>query len=363
MAPTTVYHYTAAEMPAGGFMSVFTVFAIGTGHSRAEQNTLMVRLYNACDAVDAANTGSPMPQIKYILDGIGASYDATTGKVEKNLFAQAIGLGMSDKAEEVIEHIRRVRPRVVNLTGHSRGAIICVKIAADLAEQMPDIKCNLFLVDPVRSSVLVSPEESAKTYGNVKLFRQIVMENETKFIFDPTRISHGGAATNTVHMPGTHGTATQTGQPVGMVAYMLAVNFLAFNGSAMRDRHYTPQQLCDAYSRINQANPVKRGGGGKGRAFQDMDSGGGWSFSLSGMRDLMGFGRKNEWQNHDYFINNDHAKQFMTIWPELFLALTGKASVSTSAMPRLKDDVRKARIQAPRAFSTLPVELRTLAMS
>ena len=39
-----------------------------------------------------------------------------------------------------VDKIRAIRPRVVNLVGHSRGAIVSVRIAAQLAKKMPDVQ-------------------------------------------------------------------------------------------------------------------------------------------------------------------------------------------------------------------------------
>ncbi len=340
-------------------MSVFTVFAIGTGHSRAEKNTLMVRLYDVCNAIDAVHLGSPAPQMKYILDGIGKSYDADTGKVSTDYFAQATGWGLSDKTDEVVEHAMRLRPEVVNLAGHSRGAIICTRIASKLSRALPSTKCNLFLVDPVERTPIGDSRNNAQTHGNVKLFRQLIMENEGSFLFEPRKISHQSASINTVHMPGRHGTATQTGQPIGLVSYMLAINFLGMCRSDMAGRPFSAPQLCDAYGQVNLANPVRKTSSGIGRLFQDLDAGK-RVFGFSGSRDLKGFGRKNAWRDDGYFINNDHARHFMATWPDLFLVLTGKLTPDTSMQRSLVAQVRNVRDRAPRAFQTLPTAFREL---
>lgn len=342
-------------------MSVFTAFAIGTGHSRAEPNTLMVRLYNGCGGTDAVHLGSPVDQMKYIIDGIGKRYDPETGEVSTNLLAQATGWGLADKTDEVVAHIRRLRPEVVNLTGHSRGAIICTRIAAKLARQMPSTRCNLFLVDPVERTLIGTAEYNATTHRNVSLFRQLIMENEGSWLFGPRAMTHTAAATNTIHMPGRHGTATQTGQPVGMVTHMLAVNFLALCGSDMRERPFTTSQLCDTYSRIGLANPVKKHGSKLGRLFQDLDAGK-RVFGWSGVRKLgKAFGAANAWRDDAYFINNDHARHFQSTWPDVFLALTGKLRPTLKQEARLVEQVRSIRARAPRAYRTLPTAFRDLA--
>lgn len=351
-------------------MSVFTVFAIGTGHSRHESNTLMVRLDQSCKGVGAQHLGSAVPQMKYILDGIGKSYDADSGKVSSNIFAQATGWGLKDKAEEVIEHIQRLQPTVVNLTGHSRGAIICTRIAALLSVRMPGTRCNLFLVDPVKRSLIGSDTFNTETHHNVRLFRQIIMENESSFLFEPTKIDHGGsAARNTIHMPGRHGTATQTGQPIGVVAQMLAVNFLTLCGSDMGQAPYTAAELSDAYGRVNLSNPVKKkksswfgfGGGGSGRSFQDLDAGK-RVFGFSGGRSLgSSFGAKNAFRDDEYFINNDHARHFQSVWPDLYMVLTGQVVPSGRLLERVLVQARSVRQRAPRAYQSLPEAFREAA--
>lgn len=340
-------------------MSVCTVFAIGTGHSRAERDTLMVRLYDDCQGTGAEHLGSPVDQAKLVLDGIGKDYDPITGKVSSSLFAQATGWGLKDKSADAVEHIMRLRPDVVNLTGHSRGAIICVRIAAKLAEKLPGTRCNLFLVDPVKRSLIGSDHYNTETHGNTGLVRQIIMENESSWAFSPTSIRHSHASGNTVHMPGTHGTGTQTAQPVGMVTFMLVANFLRLCGSAMRSAPFSPADLCDTYSRITLANPLKRRKGGTGRVFTDFDSGS-RGFKFGGHRGTGGtFGPGNAYKDDSYFINGDHAKHFTQAFPSVFGALTGAVQPNPSTQMRLAGELRMMRTRAPRAFETLPDAFRS----
>lgn len=340
-------------------MSVFTVFAIGTGHSRAERDTLMVRLYNDCQGTGAEHLGSPVSQAKLVLDGIGKDYDPTTGEVSSNMFAQMTGWGLKDRSADAVEHIMRLRPDVVNLTGHSRGAIICVRIAAKLAEKLPGTRCNLFLVDPVKRSLIGTDHDNAETHSNTGLFRQMIMENESSWAFKPQAIRHSHAAGNTVHMPGTHGTGTQTGQPVGMVTFMLVANFLRLCGSAMRSAPFGPAALCDGYSRITLANPVKRRAAGVGRVFADLDSGG-RGFKVGGHRGTGGvFGPGNAFKDDSYFINGDHAKHFTQAFPMVFGVMTGAVRPDPSIQMRLAGELQTMRSQAPRAFQTLPAAFRS----
>lgn len=334
-------------------MSVFTVLNIGTGHTRNEPDNILVRLFTRCAGADAERVGGAS-QLKLINDGIGADYDAATGEVSKNYFAQATGWGLKDKSRDTVAVIARNRPQTVNLVGHSRGAIIATRIAAQLADRLPGTRCNLFLIDPVKRSLFGSDHDNAQTHENVGLFRQVLMENESSIMFEPQTITHSAASTNTVRMPGTHGTATQTGQPIGVVAYMLAVNFLRTCGSEMLDGPFTQAQIADAYASITLANPARRSGGRVGRSIRDMSSG---AFGFKGLtnRGLAAkFGATNPFSHHAYFINPDHARHFASQWPNAFLALTGKAALSFSAQLQLKAELQRMRGQASRAWQALP---------
>lgn len=341
-------------------MSVFTVFNIGTGHTRNEPNNILVRLFARCGAADAEHVGGAN-QLKLINDGIGAEYDEDTGKVSKNYFAQATGWGLKDKTSDTVDLIERARPTTVNLVGHSRGAIISNRIAAKLSESMPGTRCNLFLIDPVKRSFLGTDFYNAKTHDNTGLFRQILMENESSWLFEPQKIAHSGASTNSVRMPGGHGTATQTGQPIGMVAYMLAVNFLRTCGSEMIDGPFTQSQLADAYAAITMANPARRHNGTLGRQVRDLDSGKFGFRNLTNRSLASSFGVSNEFSHHKYFINNDHARHFSSQWPNAYLALTGKAALSHSAQLQLRAEVRRMRSQASRAYQALPKAFQQMA--
>ncbi|MCA9544264.1 MAG: hypothetical protein KC613_07725 [Myxococcales bacterium] len=344
-------------------MSVFTVYNIGTGHASNEQANLLVRLFNRTVGIDARqDRPGRAAQYRYINDGIGKSYDARTGRVSTNMFAQATGWGLKDKTEETVDVIRRINPRVVNLVGHSRGAIIAVRTAAKLSKRAPDITCNLFLVDPVKRSFLGKDEDNAATHGNVRLFRQILMESESSWLFEPQKMSHSSAATNSVRLPGSHGSATQTGQPIGVVAYMLAVNFLRLCGTALSDTPFSPVQMADAYAQITLMNPVHRRNGVVGREVANWDGQREKKFRGATDRRLDSrFGAENPYLHHAYFVNNDHARAFMQSFPNTFLALTGKVRVDRLMGRALQRELQQMRAQAARAFQTLPTAYREFA--
>lgn len=341
-------------------MSVFTVLNIGTGHTRNEPNNILVRLFARCSGADAEHVGGAT-QLKLINDGIGADYDEDTGKVSKNYFAQATGWGLKDKTSDTVDIIKRARPQTVNIVGHSRGAIISNRIAAKLSESLPGTRCNLFLIDPVKRSFLGTDFYNAQTHDNVGLFRQILMENESSWLFEPQKVSHSAASVNSVRMPGGHGTATQTGQPIGVVAYMLAVNFLRTCGSAMIDGPFTQVQLADAYAAITMANPARRKNGTLGRQVRDLDAGKSAFRNLTNRSLASSFGVTNDYSHHKYFINNDHARHFSAAWPNAYLALAGKGALGHHAALQLQSEVRRMRGQASRAFQALPKNLQQLA--
>ncbi len=336
-------------------MAVFTVFNIGTGHSRDESNTLMVRLYNAVQATDAHRVGGPNAgNLKMINDGIGKSYDEGTGKVSSNLLAQAVGWGLKDKTRDTVDEIIDAGPDKVNLCGHSRGAIISVRIAAKLFEKAPQIRCNLFPVDPVKRTFLGTDAYNAQTHGNVDMYRQILMEGEQHFIFNVQRITHHAGGSASVRMPGDHGSATQSGQPVGMVAYMLCTNWLRMAGSPMGDGPFTEPQLCDAYARITAANPARRVKNRTVRTFRDLDRGKRITVGQGRSKTFGRMGVTNEFEDHHYFVNENHAHLFAARWPNLFGVLTGKIPFDMRMQHQLRSESQRLRAAAPRSFNALP---------
>jgi hypothetical protein len=230
---------------------VFTVFNIGTGHTRTEPNNTIAKLYNECLGND-----------KFINDGPG-----TGGNMAGNLFGNAQGKSMDPRCRATVDAILKARPTTVNLAGHSRGAVMCHMIANDLAASAdPAAKAinqvNFVLLDPVNMSV--HTQRGGELRAGIKLgyYVSIVMENVTKMIFPSMTVKpmddQFRSTMYYLHMPGTHGSGTQPlTSAIGKATYLTIERCLCTWGSQFINGVPTPKAICNAYAGIHLENPVK----------------------------------------------------------------------------------------------------------
>jgi hypothetical protein len=198
--------------------NVFSVFCIGTGHSRAEPNNVMKWLYDNCYW-----PGYPK-DLKYINDGVMGG----GGPLHTN---EWIGVGMADMKTSTMNAIKRaVRRRElcvtrINLAGHSRGAVLCHMLAEAIRTdpETQHLEVSMALLDPVHMSNF---HPGAKALEGSNKFIQcltIIMENVNSFMFPFKFIEATDDETQAkiyyVKMPGTHGSGTQVlTNPIGKCA-------------------------------------------------------------------------------------------------------------------------------------------------
>lgn len=134
--------------------------------------------------------------------------------------AKATGEGMQallDEADDYIEFIIKKNnnnpPKTINLKGYSRGADACIRLVNRIYEKHPQIKINLFLVDPVPGPFHRDDDGSYIIPGNVERFDVTFMKDEKIPFFKPQhmgRLVIQNPFTTQVHehyLAGVHGEA------------------------------------------------------------------------------------------------------------------------------------------------------------
>lgn len=134
--------------------------------------------------------------------------------------AKATGEGMQallDEADDYIEFIikknNNIIPQTINLKGYSRGADACIRLVNRIYEKYPQIKINLFLVDPVPGPFHRDDDGSYIIPGNVERFDVTFMKDEKIPFFKPQHLGRlviQNPLTTKVHehyLAGVHGEA------------------------------------------------------------------------------------------------------------------------------------------------------------
>ncbi len=234
--------------------NIFSVFCIGTSHVHEEENNTIAVLGKACGSGGLIN------------DGPG-----TRKGWFDNKFNGLVGWGMNDKLEATIAAIKKLAPLpdVVNMTGHSRGAILCHMIAHRLYTDPTTrhITVNMIVLDPVHQSLVPhAGAEHLDDNPNLKSYQAILMENEDqgvkgapnfpfKFVEAPESMSK---RIHYIRMPGSHGSGSQNiTNPVGTATLHLIANFMRARGTQFPSiGKPTALDMCEYFADIHTKNPM-----------------------------------------------------------------------------------------------------------
>ncbi len=346
----------------------FTVFNIGTSHTRAEPNNTIACLYNDC-------TGD-----KFINDGAG-----TGGNFVSNGLGVAQGLSMDPRCRAAVDAILRARPGVVNLVGHSRGAVMCHMIANDLATLTDPAaraiqQVNLILLDPVNMSV--HTQRGGKLRGGVKLgyYVSIVMENVngmSRMTFPSMTVKPLGPryleSMIWLHMPGTHGSGTQPlTSAIGRATLKTIQWHLEQWGTRFMKSTPTAGDLCEAYASIHLENEVSYDKKGLVKARMIDDDPKGMSTSQNNknvtaawqkvgrVKDIAAnYERMNKAGNHvenlrdsPYFFNTFHLSAFKAQFPGIF-ALSANYGQKDYGRDVIDREIREIETRYPKTEATM----------
>lgn len=145
-----------------------------------------------------------------IRDALRQNYHALTGEGIESSILEAINY-----LDDIIGRNEGKVPSELNLQGFSRGADNCVRLANVMYLLYPNIKVNLFLIDPVPGPGRRDDPESYHIPPNVGTCHVTLMNNEHRPFFEPQhsgRYVFSNPQTKVAYhyMPGRHGAGLAT---------------------------------------------------------------------------------------------------------------------------------------------------------
>jgi len=354
-------------------MTIAAIFCIGTGHDHSEDANVLVKLHSACTLRDLGVEGN------HTKDKTDTARISTTsiptasngGWTWLNEGQNNISGGMKAQSSanaDLVEALPSL-PEHVILVGHSRGAICCLRIAAELQKRLKgkSPKCHIFLYDPVKRQRQGTDWYNRTIHANVQNLKIIAMEDEDKMelnvkAFKLMAVKRGANGIeidegNYLRLPGTHGTATQVmGFPIGQVGYMLAIEFLNSLGGAKVPNaaamDLSNEAFCLQYYKINGVNPIINGkrmvNDVIGKNVTSMTPTSSKPHTLGNRNEVLNkLAGVNPYQGSGFFINRDHASRFCAAYPALGPHLTGAGVLDTAPVKR---DLKKLKMRDPNCY-------------
>ena len=333
-------------------MSIYNVYCLGTGHSSNQAERLLPDIFRTYDR-------SPADR-KQLMEGLGTSAfvqtvrDANNGEAPRGLkeMGTLSGTGWGNVVMQVMAGLQaahRAQPiEMVNLVGHSRGAVTCHMIAHAIAHAMPGVRCNIFAIDPVPGGVFdFSPwwELSAADRGrlgldgkspeflpnNVGAHFSILMEKDTNPCFGvlgPGKL-RGGDNTVFGYLPmyGKHGCCVKS-DLVNVPASRIALSILLEHLSSWdvfvdETKRLTPQQYAEAYAEvylnaINDGDNPKSVANYSGKKVAGMVALAVLTGGLAGLMHVSSYWRNrrasdipNDFRQNPYYLNTHHRDVFL----------------------------------------------------
>ena len=136
------------------------IFNIGTYHHYTEPQNLLVKLWKEdCSFGDLGvienQSGKHHGQAALdVYRKKGLTRSGNTGYMWINDGANETGTGILPQTDINVKLLLDIHEREtlesVTIVGHSRGAVLALRIAAKLFEVQPDVPCHLLLYDPVK---------------------------------------------------------------------------------------------------------------------------------------------------------------------------------------------------------------------
>jgi hypothetical protein len=217
-----------------------SIFFIGTGHTREETSNILFALHSLVNAVDVSPGGaqgaSPTDvHFKMLFDGakLGATQSDAVAHLPK--MSQVVAEFLTP-AMDVITALQTLRlhtaanPWILNLVGHSRGAISCMALADELHTRNNQSTVNMFLIDPVRRVANAPPEFGITVRSNTHEFCEIIMEDDFhEVVFELSEVilptTGNPILRKRIRLAGTHGTATQCNEIQNAGKKIPTINF------------------------------------------------------------------------------------------------------------------------------------------
>lgn len=345
-----------------------TIYAIGTGHSYLEPFNTLVKLcddtkadYKILSTTSYKNyqyNDSPQPLEKLKEINLSDYQNKNQVCVLVNGVAKFAG---PDEAQliqnkcilNLISLIEGYNPDILNMVGHSRGAMTCLRIAEDIDSLLwaANLACNVFCIDPVDWTTY----KDGKSYtlsSNIRGYKRIAMEDDSSTgssidTFPLMTIKSSATYTissdDNIRLPGTHGTATQCnpilesgktaynnpGKPLWPIGYSTytTINKQLISWGTEFNNISNDFQTINTYANMFINNPATLRGGVYIRTVNDLDpckpdaeqkTEMYISTRLPEGLDLL---CKNIYRGGPLFINNQHHDLFKTHFPKTCAAI------------------------------------------
>lgn len=254
------------------------------------------------------------------------------------------GAGWTDNTLRAVHIIGELLARgraidTVNLTGWSRGAVTCIRIANALHKIFPSIKCNIFAIDPVAGWNAGEDEINKNLPVSVKNFYAVLSAHERRGAFKPqdfSKLNYCGRATNVLFlpMPGTHDQQVIKKDGIEESFYLtatMAYTFLVWFGTNLdyfEGVIQDGQLICEKYSllRFKMGRlPSKEGGAGLFEgAFKKKQSSFGKDFLMGGFHRRREFAKSKNMKSYvvggksGFWVNEHHREVFKTTYGDLY---------------------------------------------
>lgn len=155
-----------------------------------DDSSIQMRLF---DGVGCKGTKNHPRPGNYTWDKQFKKTERQPNEIISHHLAKATGEGMQaliQEAEDYIDFIikknsKGTLPKTINLKGYSRGADACIRLANRIYEKYPQIKINMFLVDPVPGPFHRDDDGSYIIPGNIERLDVTFMKDEKIRFYKP----------------------------------------------------------------------------------------------------------------------------------------------------------------------------------
>lgn len=376
--------------------SSLNLFFLGTGHHRETSNNILTQFYNAAKK-SSGDITDPLSstQFTHLFDGPGCkgtekdptpgqyTYDPSTGeKISRHdtslgfKFFQIIqkitglfaGDGVEDNMIEALQVIKHLEakgqlPTTINMFGHSRGADTTLRLANILRLTHPEIKINIFAIDPVAGFGRASHKQAVTVPQNVDEYVSILSVDENRPHFeaqDKSKLNIEAPERTKAHFhmrPGEHNIALRfKGDKTQGVAKLCWDDMYHFAGrhglnlTTMPQYVDTSEESKPSYSPAEKLTDPERF-----KLFYEIKTNI-WFYQKQRQlkveeRDFLA--HKDDYcLESNYFLSQDHRELFKKLYPNLFDYLFQKG-IEKKSIKDVRHDAEKLLHDHPDIFATL----------
>ncbi len=290
------------------------------------------------------------PRVKQGYMAWGASFITNNVYMASGL---AAGTGMKLNSDILIKRIKeaRTRPTMLNMIGWSRGAVTCHIMAHDLKKAFPNIKVNIFAIDPVPGPGNFQTE-NVTVPSNVKNYVAIMMVDEGRHEMQAADVQRlpGAESTATfhrynfrgVHCTGVEPGATQADKSIFNIVAHMAQSFLKQWGTKFTADTYikSDKEICELFAYVgNHASSFQRNTRVSPQNARQVGNTTQWKALKDQRRDIFLNGYHREvftraWGELSQFTSSSSGKltQMQTLWPETVLSIRNLLLEEDAAM-------------------------------